>query len=92
MTMQRSYRHDIADLERMLDDGEGDAALSEKAIGIFRDLEEARKIWGFFGHISAEQLLREVQYFESVLHKIRTRRHDGVLRDYDAYVEAVRNP
>lgn len=77
---------DIADLEKMLDDGEGDAALNQRAIEIVERLEYEEKLARQNMNVSGmETIARERADFERVIADIQRRRHDHVLDVFTDY-------
>ncbi|HEY9585811.1 MAG TPA: hypothetical protein VJJ02_04460 [Candidatus Paceibacterota bacterium] len=79
---------DIKDLEKMLNDGEGDDALNARAIEIYeRILDEGKRIKRSRGSFkNLEELRGEVEDFEQVINQIETRRHDHVLDRFKEYL------
>jgi hypothetical protein len=71
---------DILDLEKKLNDGEGDDVLSNRAIEIFERLTDEIKAAKAKGNKSqADFLVRQVKDFDRVLSEIKDRRHAHVL-------------
>ncbi len=71
---------DILDLEKKLNDGEGDDVLNNRAIEIFERLTEEIKAVRAKGNKSqADSLARQVKDFDRVLTDIKNRRHAHVL-------------
>lgn len=80
---------DIAELERMLADGECDADLNSKAIAIFKRLVHERKIMASIGSIPLLEMMEdERDDFMRVIASIQKHRHTHVLDEFQAYVEA----
>lgn len=78
---------DIIELERLLNDGEGDDMLCAQAIKIFERLEREMNDAGRRQSdvLRREAIKRERADFKVVLQSIRDRRHAGVLNQYDQY-------
>lgn len=78
---------DIIELERLLDDGEGDDELCKQAIKIFERLEREMNDAGRrqSDYVRREAIKVQRADFKAVLQTIRDRRHSGVLNQYDQY-------
>ena len=83
---------DIADLEKMLNDGEGDVELNAQARRILdRIWAEAEQCFDALeaGDSSqVDRLTREADDFNAVLKEIKRRRREHVLDPFDAYLES----
>lgn len=78
---------DIADLEKMLDDGEGDDALNQRAIEIVERLEYEEKLARQNMKIRDMDIVdAERKDFERVIADIQRRRHAHVLDTFTTYV------
>ncbi len=76
---------DIIELERLLDDGEGDDELSRQAIAINKRLDEEMNLAGRKQQDVLKRNLIKLQRidFHRVIGDIRRRRHDQALSRYD---------
>ncbi len=77
---------DIEELERMLNDAEHDDALNKKAIEIYARLKTTKTIRRYFGNINTIDVDKTMEDLRRVLEKIRLRRRDGVLDEYEKYI------
>ena len=77
---------DIADLERMLDDGEGDSSLNQRAIEILERIEYEGKLARQNMNIKGiETIEAETKDFERVIADIQRRRHEHVLDTFTTH-------
>ena len=82
-----SIAPDICDLEKKLNDGEGDHILSQRAIEIYErlryEMEQAKKK----GDKARYRALQDEESdFDHVLEEIEKRRHKHVLDEFDEYL------
>ena len=78
---------DIADLEKMLDDGEGDDAINKRAIEIVERLEYEEKLARQNMKIRDMDIVdAERKDFERVIGDIKRRRHEHSLDTFATYV------
>jgi len=80
---------DIADLEKMLNDGESDAELCKRSIEIFERLkEEERRVRRTSNSAAAGQRIKEeVADFEQVIRQIENRRHEHALDAFKKFLD-----
>lgn len=79
---------DIRDLEKMLNDGEGDASLSRRAIEIIERLDDERRRARYkMDYRTCERLAEEDADFKRVIGEILRRRHDHVLDRFFGHIE-----
>lgn len=81
---------DIEELERLLNNGEGDGELNAQAIKIYERIKnEARKIipYGSLAIPRQKELYKELSDLEGVIEEIVKRRHAHVLDRFIKHVE-----
>lgn len=79
---------DIDDLERMLNDGDGDDVLNARAIEIFERLRDELKRFKYSPSVSEKDRLKaEVEDFEDTLKQIEARRHEHALDRFKEYLK-----
>lgn len=79
---------DIADLEKMLDDGEGDEDLCNQAIKIFERLRDEVKQHRQSGSgAQKNRIMGEARDFADVIKQVERRRHEHALDGFKKYLE-----
>lgn len=79
---------DIADLEKMLNDGEGDGDLCNRAIEIFERLRgEAHRLKQPVHAKERARIEAEAQDFVNVVGQIKQRRHEHALDQFEDYLD-----
>jgi hypothetical protein len=79
---------DIADLEKMLNDGESDVDLCKRAIEIFERLKDEEKYARrSSGSAATQRVKEEVTDFAKVIEQIERRRHEHALDMFKKFLE-----
>lgn len=80
---------DIVDLEKMLNDGEGDRDLCARSKEIFERLRDEAKRYQYSGNLSEKARVKdEVRDFANVIKEIEERRHEHALDEFKQYLES----
>lgn len=79
---------DIQDLEKMLNDGEGDEDLCDRAVEIFERLrDEERRFRYFVNSPERKRVEDETKDFVHVIDEINERRHEHALDKFKEYLK-----